>query len=70
MRTQDNVTMKSQIYVRKRTSYNPGKFQYIKLEHAIRDYARYAYCCGSSPLKQKTNFYDIKSFKQWLHTEI
>lgn len=65
----DNISGKVQIYVRKIWSRDPVKYKFIKLEEAIQKYAEYAYYCHQDE-EFGDRFNDIKTFKEWLKTEI
>lgn len=63
----DNTSKKAQVYVRKITSRNPSVYKFIKVEDAIRGYGLYCWNWGNDGTKL---FREIKSYKEWLRTEI
>ena len=55
------------LYVRKLVSLNPDRYEKISLKKAIRMYARYCYIFGKAETQYRN---DLKTFEQWLETEI
>ncbi|HDY90429.1 MAG TPA: hypothetical protein ENH82_20200 [bacterium] len=53
------------LYVKKLVCLNPTTFQYIILDTAIKDYDRYVQC-----RKYYGNVFSLKSFVDWLKTEL
>ena len=58
------------IYVKKLWSLNPDEFKLITLDEAIEKYKIYIVCVTKYVLRDSTHVYNIKSFQEWLETEI
>jgi len=54
------------MYLKKLTSLHPTKYEYIKIDKAFDEYSQYLINC----IQRGYNKKELKTFSQWLATEI
>jgi hypothetical protein len=68
--TKKEVFIENKALVQKLWSLNPEKFKWITIDKALKDYADYINAVRIYSKNEELETLSLKTFKEWLETEI